>query len=81
MFPPAANQLWISDNWASSLGAAPQFAYKLQVVSGESTTDLSYQNVSMTSDQWRSWAAGGTTDTDKAYIITCILTNLGLVAA
>src|SRR5689334_17945373 len=32
LLPPASNALWVSDNWNNSLGAAPQFAYKLQNV-------------------------------------------------
>jgi hypothetical protein len=75
LLPPAANQLWISDNWSNSLGEAPVFAYKIQYVEGELTTDLKYENVSMTDEQWQKWAADSD---DEQYILECLVSNLGL---
>lgn len=82
LLPPAANRLMVIDTWSSSLGNAPLFSYKIQNAvagkEGDVVTDLKFDVVAMTMEQWNNWQAS---DNDEQYILKCLLANLGLSPA
>jgi len=79
-FPPAASRLFISDTWSNALGGTPTFNYALYKVANDDAkteTTVASGSVAMTPDQWANW----TNQSDQPYIESCVLANLGLVAA
>lgn len=44
-------------------------------------TSLFSGTATMTDQQWKDWSAGGTPESDAAYILTCVAANLGLTLA
>lgn len=49
-------------------------------INGVSVKSLKSGSARMTSEQWTNWSSGGTEESDNAYILSCLLVNLGLVA-
>lgn len=69
-YPSAANTLFVSDTWSTTLNLPPSFSYALL----KGTLRLAGGSVSMTPAQWAAW---GSQD-DEDYILSCVATNLGL---
>lgn len=82
--PRSATRLFSPDSGGQLvLGRGMCFTYQLQEVVVNPTTpptetvatlisDATY----MTQTQWASWSAGGTSESDAAYILSCIAKNV-----